>query len=121
MATTQPARSPEGPNVLSNLRAMIYHRSPFQACYALGRGSVKALDKVRQETRDQLENRLQAGARIKDALDAIDAVEAEAAIVRDVYGCRAGRACRVATDTQRKTFEAMIEQRLQQLDAWHAS
>jgi hypothetical protein len=98
------------------LRTLIYHRVPVQICYALGRADIKSLDKVRRQTREQLlANNPEGSSYIENALAALDASEAAEAIVRDVYGCPAGRACRVATEEQRNAFEADISRRMSAL------
>lgn len=107
---------------MDGLRVLIYHGVPTQVCYALARAEIRSLDQVRAQTREQLLEIKRIGAdsalRIEEALDAIDLAEAEDAIIRDVYGCRAGRRCRIATDGQREAFEPMISVRLA---GWRAS
>jgi len=109
-------------DVLEGLHALIFHRVPTQICYALARAEIRSLQQVRAQSRTQLLaiKRIGPGgvAYIARALDAIDAGEAEEAIARDVYGCRAGRLCRVATAAQREAFEPMIAARLA---GWRAS
>lgn len=109
-------------DVLEGLHALIYHHVPMQICYALARAEIRSLEQVRAKTRAELLEieRIGCGgvAYIERALDAIDAGEAEEAIARDVYGCRAGRLCRVATEAQKTAFEPMIAARLA---GWRAS
>lgn len=98
------------------IRALIYNGVPTQVCNALGRAGAKSLDAIRRQTREQLLDINRIGSKgatsIEAALAAIDAAESEAAIVRDVYGCHAGRDCRAVTNEQRDAFEAMIAERL---------
>jgi len=112
----------EETDVLDGLRDLLNHRVPTQICYALARAEIRSLQQVRAQSRAQLLaiKRIGPGgvAYIARALDAIDAGEAEEAIARDVYGCRAGRLCRVATAAQREAFEPMIAARLA---GWRAS
>lgn len=96
-----------------SLRTLIYHRVPIRICYALGRAEIKSLDKVRRQAREQLlANSPNSASYIENTLFALDAAESAEAIVREVYGCPAGRACRIATDEQRARFEADISERL---------
>lgn len=115
-AALDPTRLTEEADMIDGLRALIYHRVPPQVCYALARADIRSLDHVRAQTRDQLLsiNRIDTAGitYIERALAAIDAAEAEDAIAREVYGCRAGRECRIATEQQRETFEPMIAARL---------
>lgn len=108
--------------MMDGLRVLLYHRVPTQVCYALARAQIRSMDQVRAQTREELLGIKRIGVdsalRIERALDAIDLAEAEEAIVQDVYGCRAGRLCRIATDAQRRAFEPMIAARLA---GWRAS
>lgn len=106
----------EEPDVIASLRALIYHRVPIQACYVLGRSTTTSLDKVRQQLRQELEvNTAAPAAYIENALAMIDAAEAADEIARDVYGCRVGRFCRIATNEQRAAFDAEIARRVAEL------
>jgi len=116
LAASAAMEAPEVVDVLKGLQALIYHRVPMQICYALARAEIRSLHQVRAQSRTQLLaiKRIGPGgvAYIARALDAIDAGEAEEAIARDVYGCQAGRFCRIATEAQRAAFEPMIAARL---------
>jgi hypothetical protein len=116
---TQPTEELE---MMDGLRVLLYHRVPLQVCYALARAQIRSMDQVRAQTREELLGIKRIGIdsvlHIERALDAIDLGEAEIAIAQDVYGCRAGRLCRVATDAQRRAFEPMIAARLA---GWRAS
>lgn len=104
--------------MIGNLRALLYHRTPVQVCYLLDRASIKSLDEVRRQVREQLIRMNGSPDRLpctEHALAAIDTAEAAAAIVRDVYGCKAGRACRVVAGDQRHAFEKAIALRLAEL------
>lgn len=113
----------EEADMMDGLRALIYHRVPAQICYALARADIRSLEQVRQQTREKLLDIPRIGTTgltyIERALDAIDAAEAEEAIARDVYGCRAGRRCRIATTEQRGAFDQMIAARMRGWRATH--
>lgn len=117
---TQPTKEAD---LLDGLLALVYHRVPAQICYALARAEIRSLESVREQTREQLLAIPHIGTTgvtyIERALDAIDAAEAEDAIARDVYGCRAGRRCRIATAEQRVAFDRMISARMRGWRATH--
>jgi hypothetical protein len=101
--------------MIGSLRTLLYHRTPVRVCYLLDRANIKSLDTVRQQIREQLIKNSSGPECLpytEHALTAIDTTEAAAAIIRDVYGCKAGRACRVATKDQRQAFEKTIALRL---------